>query len=122
MSQENLEKEKSELLQGTLDMLVLKTLTMGPMHGYAIARRIQQVSDGVLLVEEGSLYPALHRMERKGWIDAAWGLSEANRKARFYKLTRLGRARLGEEQAAWDQVSTAIGRVLHGKTAKEIGA
>lgn len=115
MPQENLEQEKAELLQGTLDMLVLKTLTMGAMHGYAIARRIQQASNGVLLVEEGSLYPALHRMERRGWIDAEWGLSEANRKARFYKLTRLGRARLSEEQAAWEQVSAAIGRVLHGK-------
>lgn len=122
MTQESMEKEKAELMQGTLDMLVLKTLTMGPMHGYAIARRIQQVTDGVLLVEEGSLYPALHRMERKGWIDAEWGLSEANRKARFYKLTRSGRARLVEEQAAWEQVSAAIGRVLHGKAPHAMGA
>ena len=86
--------EKNEIVQGTLDMLILKTLTSGPLHGYAIVRRIQQASDDFLKVEEGSLYPALHRMERKGWIDAEWGLSESKRKAKYYRLTATGRTQL----------------------------
>ena len=85
--------EKSEFVQGTLDMLILKTLADGPLHGYAIANRIQKASDELLKVEEGSLYPALHRMERRGWIEAQWGLSETNRKAKYYRLTAAGRVR-----------------------------
>src|SRR5207247_10887568 len=85
---------KAELLQGTLDLLILKTLTAGPMHGYAIAQRIQQRSDDVLVVEEGSLYPALYRMEAKGWLTAEWGKSENNRRAKFYSLTRADRRQL----------------------------
>jgi len=108
-------KDRLELVQGTLDMLVLKTLSAGPMHGYAVARRIQQMTEEAILVEEGSLYPALHRMERRGWIEAEWGLSETNRKAKYYRLTRSGRAQLAQEAEEWDRVSNAIGRVLHGK-------
>ncbi|PYV82596.1 MAG: PadR family transcriptional regulator [Acidobacteria bacterium] len=83
-----MKKSEPELLQGTLDMLILKTLVVGPMHGYAIVRKIQEVSEDVLKVEEGSLYPALHRMERRGWISSEWGTSENNRQARFYRLSR----------------------------------
>jgi transcriptional regulator len=103
---------RTELLQGTLDMLILKTLTPGPMHGYNIVRRIQQVSDDVLQVEEGSLYPALQRMEKRGWIDAEWGLSENNRRAKFYKLTRAGRKQLVDEETNWARVSEAIGKIM----------
>jgi PadR family transcriptional regulator, regulatory protein PadR len=105
---------KAELLQGTLDLLVLKTLAAGPLHGYAIAQRIQQRSDDVLLVEEGSLYPALYRMEEKGWIAAEWGKSENNRRAKFYSLTRLGRKQLEQETAIWERVCKAITLVLQG--------
>ncbi len=107
-------KDRSPLLQGTLDMLVLKTLTIGSMHGYAIARRIQRVTDDVLSVEEGSLYPALHRMERKKWIKSTWGVSEYkySRRAKYYKLTALGRRRLTTETHAWSRMSTAISQVL----------
>jgi transcriptional regulator len=103
---------KAELLQGTLDLLILKTLTAEPMHGYAIAQRIQQRSDDVLVVEEGSLYPALYRMEEKGWIAAAWGKSDNNRRAKFYSLTRSGRKQLEEETAIWERVHHAITLVL----------
>jgi PadR family transcriptional regulator, regulatory protein PadR len=103
---------RAELLQGTLDMLILKTLTVGPMHGYSIVRRIQQVSDDVLQVEEGSLYPALHRMEERGWIEAEWGVSENNRRAKFYKLTRAGRKSLADEESAWARLSEAISKVM----------
>ena len=103
---------KSELLQGTLDLLILKTLATGAMHGYAIAQRIQQCSEDVLVVEEGSLYPALYRMEEKGWIAAEWGKSENNRRAKFYSLTRAGRKQLGEETALWERVCRAITLVL----------
>ena len=103
---------KAELLQGTLDLLVLKTLAPGPLHGYAIAQRIQQPSDDVLVVEEGSLYPALYRMEEKGWIAAAWGKSENNRRAKYYSLTRAGRRQLEEETALWERVCRAITLVL----------
>src|SRR6266566_9072652 len=99
---------KTELLQGTLDLLILKTLTAGPMHGYAIAQRIQRRSDEVLVVEEGSLYPALYRMEDKGWIKAEWGKSENNRRAKFYTLTRAGRKQLEEERARWERLGRAI--------------
>ena len=103
---------KAELLQGTLDLLILKTLAGGSMHGYAIAQRIQQRSDDVLVVEEGSLYPALYRMEQKGWIAAEWGKSDNNRRAKFYALTRAGRKQLEEEVAIWERVRRAINLVL----------
>ena len=107
-----MKKTRSELLPGTLDMLVLKTLTIGPMHGYAIVRSIQSKSDEVLQVEEGTLYPALHRMHRKGWIEASWGLSESNRRAKYYSLTRSGRSRLKVVEREWENVSAAVSRVL----------
>jgi PadR family transcriptional regulator PadR len=103
---------KAELLQGTLDLLILKTLTPGPRHGYAIAQSIQQRSDDVLVVEEGSLYPCLYRMEEKGWIAAEWGKSENNRRAKYYSLTRAGRKQLEEETAVWERVHRAITLVL----------
>jgi len=103
---------KAELLQGTLDLLILKTLTNGPMHGYSIAQRIQQRSDDILVVEEGSLYPCLYRMEEKGWIAAEWGKSDNNRRAKFYSLTRAGRKQLQEETAIWERVHRAITLVL----------
>src|SRR6516225_752364 len=103
---------KTELLQGTLDLLILKTLSGGPLHGYAIVERIQQRSEDVLVVEEGSLYPALYRMESKGWITAEWGRSENNRRAKYYALTRAGRKQLEEEVALWRRLSRAIALVL----------
>ena len=103
---------KTELLQGTLDLLILKTLSAGPMHGYAIVERIQQRSEDVLVVEEGSLYPALYRMESKGWIAAEWGRSENNRRAKYYALTRAGRKQLEQEVALWRRLSRAIALVL----------
>ncbi len=103
---------KAELLQGTLDLLILKTLTDGPMHGYSVAQRIQQRSQDLLVVEEGSLYPCLYRMEEKGWIAAQWGRSENNRRAKFYSLTRAGRRQLEEETAIWERVHRAITLVL----------
>jgi len=103
---------KSELLQGTLDLLILKTLAPGALHGYAIAQRIQERSDDVLVVEEGSLYPCLYRMEAKGWIAAEWGKSENNRRAKFYSLTRAGRKQLEEETALWERISRAIALIL----------
>lgn len=105
-------KKNSDLLQGTLDMLILQVLTLGAMHGYAIVRRIQQISDDVLQVEEGSLYPALHRMEQKGWIEAEWGASENNRRAKYYQLTRAGRRQLQEEVSVWERLSNATSKVL----------
>jgi len=110
--------EKNELVQGTLDMLILKTLSGGPLHGYAIAHRIQQASNDFLKVEEGSLYPALHRMERRGWIEAEWGLSEAKRKAKYYRLTAPGRAQLKVATKNWIRVVEAIGRVIGSRTAE----
>ena len=110
---DSLMKPKSDVLQGTLDLLVLKTLdTMGPMHGYGIAQRIQQVSQEVLQLNQGTLYPALLRLEQRGWLQAEWGVSENNRKARYYSLTRTGRKQLTEERANWDRVSGAIERLL----------
>jgi transcriptional regulator len=105
-------KEKTNVLQGTLDMLVLKTLSWGPQHGYGIALRIQQLSDEVLKVEEGSLYPALYRMEEQGWIDSEWRASENNRRAKFYKLTAKGRRYLRAEAEAWDRLSNAVSKVM----------
>ena len=101
-----------DLLQGTLDVLILKTLSWGAMHGYGIARWIQQVTDDVLQIEEGSLYPALHRMEKRGWIEAEWGLSENNRRAKWYRLTSLGRAQLRSESTNWAAFAGAVGQVL----------
>jgi PadR family transcriptional regulator PadR len=104
---------KADVLQGTLDLLVLKTLdTMGSMHGYGIAQRIQQISEDVLQLNQGTLYPALLRLEQQGWIRSEWGVSENNRRARFYSLTRTGLKRLAEERAKWDRVSGAIARLL----------
>ena len=105
-------KSKSDLLQGTLDMLILKTLALEPMHGWGISVRIQQVSQGVLCINQGSLYPALHRLEQQGWIDAEWGNSENNRQAKFYKLTRTGRKQLDEETENWERMSSAIEQIL----------
>jgi len=102
----------TDLLQGTLDVLILKTLALESMHGWAIAQRIQQVSREVLQIGQGSLYPALHRLEYKGWIQSGWGTSENNRKAKFYSLTAAGKKQLRAELAQWDRLSTAIGLVL----------
>ena len=104
--------KKLELLQGTLDMLILKTLEGGPRHGYSIAERIEQVSKDVLAIEEGSLYPALHRLVKRGWIKSEWGLSENNRKAKYYDLTNAGRKQLESEATDWARLSEAITRVM----------
>jgi transcriptional regulator len=104
--------DRPDLLQGTLDMLIMKALQLGPLHGYAIARRVQQFSGDVLRVEEGALYPALHRMEERGWLESEWGLSENNRRSRFYRLTRKGRKQLEIEAADWKRLSAAITRAL----------
>jgi transcriptional regulator len=101
-----------DLLQGTLDVLVLRTLAGGPMHGWGIAQRIQQVSEDVLRVNQGSLYPALHRLEEGGWIAAEWGASENNRKAKFYRLTRGGQRQLEAETENWQRLSAAVARIL----------
>ena len=103
---------KAKLLQGTLDMLILKSLMHGSMHGYGVAKRIQQLADEELTVEEGSLYPALHRLAQQGWISAEWGISENNQRARFYDLTRAGRKQLESEEANWERLSTAVTRVM----------
>jgi transcriptional regulator len=102
----------TDLLQGTLDLLILQTLLPGPMHGWGVALRIQQVSNEVLQIGQGSLYPALYRLEYKGWIKAEWGNSENNRRAKFYRLTAAGRRQLDNELATWDRLSAAIGLVL----------
>jgi len=101
-----------ELLHGTLDALVLKTLSGGRRHGYAVARAIEEATDGVVEIEDGSLYPALYRMEKKGWIDAEWGLSELGRRAKFYKLTPRGRRHLTAQTTEWARFATAVSRVL----------
>lgn len=103
---------KMELLQGTLDGLILKALSWGPLHGYATARWIKAASEDVFQIEEGALYPALHRMEQKGWIEAEWGLSSNNRRAKFYQLTQKGRRALGKERAAWVRYASAVARVF----------
>jgi len=112
-------KERLELLQGTLDLLILRTLILGPQHGQGIARAVQQTSEQELLVEHGALYPALQRLEQRGWISAKWGTSSNNRKARFYSLTAAGRRQLVAETAKWKRLVTAIGRVL-GPEAEEM--
>jgi PadR family transcriptional regulator PadR len=105
-------RRKPDVLQGTLDLLVLKTLSRGPQHGYGIATHIELVTGDVLRVEEGSLYPALHRMEHHGWVGATWSLTENNRRARLYKLTRAGERRLAEEEAKWTRLTGAVGKLL----------
>jgi PadR family transcriptional regulator PadR len=105
-------RTRTDLLQGTLDLLILKTLALGPMHGWGIAQRIQQISEDVLRVNQGSLYPALQRLETAGWVAAEWGASESNRQARFYRLTRAGQRQLQEETAAWERIAAAVGKVL----------
>ena len=110
----SMEKQDSriDLLQGTLDLLILRTLRSGSMHGWSISERIQQISEEVLRVNQGSLYPALHRLEHRGWIKAEWATSELGRRARFYRLTPAGRKQLELEQANWNRLTAAIGRIL----------
>jgi transcriptional regulator len=103
----------SDLLQGTLDLLILKTLHLGPMHGWGISQRLQQTSGDVLQVQQGSLYPALHRLEHRGWIKAEWGPSDNNRRAKFYELTPAGKRQLAHEIAEWERLSSAIALVLN---------
>ena len=104
--------QKSDLLQGTLDMLIMKVVALGPTHGYAIAQRLQQMSRDVLQVQQGSLYPALHRLEKRGWVRAEWAASDTGRDARFYTLTRAGRKQLEEQSENWDRLSAAITGIL----------
>jgi PadR family transcriptional regulator PadR len=106
-------EQKSDVLQGTLDLMVLKTLeTMGPLHGYGIARRIEQVSGNSLTLSQGTIYPALLRLEQRGWIRSEWGTSETNRRAKFYSLTRIGRKKIAEETENWERVSATMARIL----------
>ncbi|MBO0860479.1 MAG: PadR family transcriptional regulator [Chloracidobacterium sp.] len=102
----------TKLLQGTLDMLILKALSLGPLHGYGVGQRIMQMSEDALRVEEGSLYPALYRIERQGWITAEWGVSENNLRAKFYKLTRAGRKQLQIEEENWERLAGAVFKVM----------
>jgi PadR family transcriptional regulator PadR len=104
--------ERLELPQGTLDLLVLKVLSLHPMHGWAISERLRQVSNAMLHVSQGSIYPALHRLERRGWVAAEWGPSDNNRKAKYYELTKLGRRQLSAESEEWARLTTAVGFVL----------
>ena len=103
---------RSDLLQGTLDLLILKTLALGPQHGWGISQRIQQMSEDVLQVNQGSLYPALHRLEDRGWVGAEWGLSDNNREAKFYRLTRAGQRQLAVETEHWERMASAVARIL----------
>jgi PadR family transcriptional regulator, regulatory protein PadR len=107
-----MKKPKSDLLQGTLDLLILKTLELESMHGWGISQRIQQISESVLQVNQGSLYPALHRLEEQGWITATWKASENNRQAKYYSLTKRGRSQLVEERQNWLRLSAAVGRIV----------
>ena len=107
---------KIDLMQGTLDMLILRTLVLGPAHGHYIAKHIQRTTEDVLQVEHGSLYPALHRLEARGWISSFWGTSENNRKARYYRLTKAGRDRLNAQTSRWEQLVQAVNRVLRPAT------
>jgi transcriptional regulator len=102
----------TDLVQGTLDLLILRVIALEPMHGWAIAQRIQQISDELLRVQQGSLYPALHRLEHQGWITAEWGASDNNRRARFYSLTRAGRKQLATEVSKWERLSAGVNLVL----------
>ena len=105
-------RKEPDLLQGTLDLLVLRILSVGPQHGWGIAQRIRQVSNQVLLVQQGSLYPALHRLEEQGWIEAEWAPSENNRRAKYYRLTNAGRTQLERETASWERLSVAVTQIL----------
>ena len=107
-----MEKQQPSLPQGTLDMLILKALSLGEMHGFGVGQRIQQLAEDMLTVEEGTLYPALYRIEQRGWIKSEWGASENNRRARFYKLTPAGRKQLKTEETDWDYLSVAIAKVM----------
>jgi len=111
-SPQQAEEERIALLQGTLDLLILRTLVFGPQHGQGIARAIQQTSEDALLVDHGALYPALQRLEKRGWIGAQWGTSSNNRRARFYRLTPAGRKQLTTETSRWRRMAAAIGRIL----------
>lgn len=104
--------EKSDLLQGTLDMLILKIVALGPVHGYGISQRIRQISKDVLQVQQGSLYPALHRLERRGWLEASWGESENGREAKFYKLSAKGRGQLTKEESNWQRLAEAVTLIM----------
>jgi len=104
--------EKLDLPQGTLDLLILKTVALEPQHGWAISERVQQISKDVLQIQQGSLYPALHRLERRGWVKARWGASENNRRAKYYELTAAGRKQLEREQSAWNKLAAAVAQVL----------
>ena len=104
--------ERVELPQGTLDLLILKTLGLGPQHGWAISERLQQISSDVLRVQQGSLYPALHRLQRRGWIRGSWGTSENNRRAKYYELTAAGRKQLEVETTSWRKLAAAVGQIL----------
>jgi PadR family transcriptional regulator, regulatory protein PadR len=106
------ELKKAELLQGTLDMLILKVVALGSIHGYGISQRIQQISKDVLQVQQGSLYPALHRLEKRGWIEADWGESDSGRQAKFYRLSAVGRKQLAAEEATWNRLSEAVALIL----------
>ena len=111
--------DSTGLLPGTLDLLILKAVSLGTLHGYGVLLRIQQITGGALQIQQGALYPALYRLERQGLIDSEWGTSDNNRRAKFYRLTRTGRARLGDEAASWNRIAGAIGMALR-TTAKEI--
>ena len=107
-----MDAQKSDLLQGTLDVLILKIVALGPLHGYGIAQRIRQISKAVLQVQQGSLYPALHRLEKRGWLRAEWGEAETGREAKFYSLTKAGRRQLHTETSNWDRLSEAVTLIL----------
>src|SRR5215475_7937900 len=104
--------DKSDLLQGTLDMLILKIVALGPVHGYGISQRIKQISKEVLIVQQGSLYPALHRLEKRGWLEADWGESDNGRQAKFYKLSAKGRKQLAAEESNWNRLAGAVASIL----------
>ena len=108
-----------ELLRGTLDLLILRTLLPGPRHGHAIAKHIQRTSEDLLQIETGSLYPALHRLVKRGWLTAEWGISEAHQRARYYRLTAAGKAQLARERDRWSQIVDAIGRIMNPAPGKE---
>ena len=115
----NPDDKRLELLQGTLDMLILRTLVWGPQHGHGIGQAIRAQSNDLLKVETGSLYPALHRLEKKAWLKSEWGISEANQKAKYYRLTPAGKAQLSRERDRWSQLVDAIGRIMNPAEAKE---
>src|SRR6202795_497418 len=104
--------EKADLLQGTLDLLILKVVALGPVHGYGVSQRIRQISSDVLQVQQGSLYPALHRLEKRGWLEAEWGASEKGRQAKFYKLSAKGRKQLESEESNWNRLAAAVANIM----------